>query len=89
MGDDNLPRGAGDPDFYGYPGEDENSENKNRLAKISILKSLVNLPKPTDENWSEEFESGVQQGFKIYEAKIKFQITRLKKLAKASTLEGF
>lgn len=55
-------------------------QNEKRLAKISILKSLVNLPKPTDEEWSPEFQAGVQKGFEMYESKLKFEIQRLKKL---------
>jgi hypothetical protein len=29
--DDNLPRGAGDPDFYGYPGEEETETTDNNI----------------------------------------------------------
>lgn len=27
MTDDDFPRGAGDPDFYGYPGEETDDED--------------------------------------------------------------
>lgn len=56
-------------------------ENEKRLSKISILKSLVGSPLPTDDEWSKDFQAGVQHGFKMYESKLKFQIARLKKLS--------
>jgi len=51
-----------------------------RQAKLSVLKSLVNIPVPHDEEWTSEYQAGVEHGFRLYESKLKFEIRRLKKL---------
>lgn len=45
--DDDIPRGAGDPDFYGYPGEKTQAEIKELLNDVD--KGYVGLTTPKVE----------------------------------------
>jgi len=55
--------------------------NKINEARISTLKRFSHVPAPPkDEEWSEEYQKGVEHGVLISQQKLRFEIHRLKEL---------
>lgn len=48
--------------------------------RITTLKKFSHIPSPHDEDWSEEFQKGVEHGVLISQQKLRFEIQRLRKL---------
>ena len=54
--------------------------NKIIDARISSLKRFSHIPAPHDEEWSEDYQKGVEHGVLLSQQKLRFEIQRLKAL---------